>query len=272
MKKTFLYSTIIATSLLSACGEQTPEVVESPETPAVVEDAPYSEQIDNLLVYEAETATEYPNASLTMTSPASGEAVAGTNAFSFEVKDYELGIQTEEAEERNCANSAKGQHIHFILNNAPYKAKYEASFEEDLEEGNNVLLAFISRSYHESIKNGSAYEIRQINTSGGEGEYDLDNDPHLFYSRPKGSYDYSESTRILLDFYLINTDLAGNGNKVRATINGKVFELPKWAPYFIEGLPLGENTVRLELIDKDGNPVPGPFNDSGERSFTITQG
>jgi hypothetical protein len=43
-------------------------------------------------------------------------------------------------------------------------------------------------------------------------------------------------------------------------------------PYFIEGLQLGEHTVRLELVDPQGQLVPGPFNDSGERSFKFLEG
>jgi hypothetical protein len=36
----------------------------------------------------------------------------------------------------------------------------------------------------------------------------------------------------------------------------------------MEGLPLGENTVSLELVDKDGNFVDGPFN-KVQRKFTL---
>ena len=59
---------------------------------------------------------------------------------------------------------------------------------------------------------------------------------------------------------------------VRATIDGAVFTLPNWTPYFIEGLQAGEHTCRIELIDAAGQPVIGPFNDSGDRTFTVTEG
>ena len=59
---------------------------------------------------------------------------------------------------------------------------------------------------------------------------------------------------------------------MRATIDGQPFLLYRWAPYFIEGLELGPHTVRLELLDKDGNLVPGAFNDSGERTFNLLEG
>ena len=72
--------------------------------------------------------------------------------FGFEVTNYELGVQTEDATTRGIANSGKGQHIHFILNNGPYSAHYESVFSKSLNVGNYVMLAFLSRSYHESIK------------------------------------------------------------------------------------------------------------------------
>ena len=73
---------------------------------------------------------------------------------------------------------------------------------------------------------------------------------------------------MMLDFYLVNCNLSPNGYKVKATINGTEFMLTKWEPYFIEGLPLGESTVKLELIDKSGKLVNSPFNGM-ERKFTF---
>ena len=74
--------------------------------------------------------------------------------------------------------------------------------------------------------------------------------------------------RIMLDFYLVNTTLEAGGNRVRATINGTEFMLDKWLPYMMEGLPAGENTVKLELVDASGTMIPGPFN-SVTRTFTV---
>ena len=68
--------------------------------------------------------------------------------FSFKVNDYELGVQTQNNFNFQIANSGKGQHIHLIINNNPYSAHYENIFEKELVESNNVILAFLSRSYH----------------------------------------------------------------------------------------------------------------------------
>ena len=68
--------------------------------------------------------------------------------------------------------------------------------------------------------------------------------------------------KLLLDFYLVNTNISPDGNKVRATIQDTEFIIDEWAPYYIEGLPKGEITVKLELIDSNGNLIDTPFNPS----------
>ena len=90
----------------------------------------------------------------------------------------------------------------------------------------------------------------------------------LFYSRPKDTYTGKDARVIMLDFYLVNTVLEEGGNQVRATINGTEFMLDKWLPYMMEGLPAGENTVKLELVNASGTMIPGPFN-SVTRTFTV---
>ena len=120
-----------------------------------------------------------------------------------------------------------------------------------------MILAFLSRSYHESVKNQNAFILTQI----GENKIDL-NKEFLFYSRPKGIYKGKDTEKLLLDFYLINTTISPNGNKVKATINDAEFIITEWAPYYIEGLPKGEVTIKLELINSDGKLVDSPFNPS----------
>jgi len=161
--------------------------------------------------------------------------------FNFEVggEGYNLGEQTPDAAAKMCANSGKGQHIHLIVGKAPYAAKYVPEFEHAVPDGAHQLLAFLSRSYHESIK-----------------------------SRPKGTYVGKANTdKVMLDFYLLNADL-GPDYTLKADINGETHSLKKWQPYYIEGLPMGENTVTLTLLDKAGNKVDSPINPVS-RTFTL---
>ena len=178
-------------------------------------------------------------------------------AFSFDISDYELGAQTINNVESQLANSGKGQHIHFIVNNGPYSAHYTNNFKKKLSTDNNVILAFLSRSYHESVKNPNAFVLTQI----GEDKVDLNNE-FLFYSRPKGTYKGKDTEKLLLDFYLINTTISPEGNKVKATINDTEFIITEWAPYYLQGLPKGEVKIKLELLNAEGKLVDSPFNPS----------
>lgn len=182
--------------------------------------------------------------------------------------DYELGKQTDDAESVMCANSDKGQHVHLIIDNAPYIAKYDATFDEPVTNGEHYILTFLSRSYHESIKTDQAHRAVKANvTNSSFGEPTKITDPMLFYSRPKGTYTGKKETEnVMLDFYPINAPL-GDEYQVKAEINGKEFMIEDWKPYFIKGLPMGENTVTLTLMAGD-SIVDAPLNPV-VRTFTL---
>ena len=190
--------------------------------------------------------------------------IANSYIFNYDIENFELGAQTIKDFDFNLANSHKGQHIHLIVNNGPYSAKYQNSFEQNFDGENNVILAFLSRSYHESVKNTNSYSLIQL----GDGERIDTSEELLFYSRPKGNYIGADTEKILLDFFLINTNLSVDGNRVKVTIMNKEFIIYEWAPYYIEGLPNGEIYIKLELQDSNGDLINSPFNPS-ERSFTI---
>ena len=234
--------------------EDVPVVKEQEDQPIVLSQEGIT--LTEVVSTEFEGARLQLNATLQAATPA-----GGTVDFDFQVDNYELGGQTEDAPTKSCANSAKGQHIHLILNNEPYSAFYESVFSKELTHGNYMGLAFLSRSYHESIKTDEAYEL--FSFSIGEVEeaaaFDLSG-VHMFYSRPKGSYVGDDIKKVLLDFYLVNADLSATGYKVKATINGTEFLLEKWVPYAMEGLPAGELTVELALLDATGQLVASPFN------------
>ena len=210
--------------------------------------------VEKISLTKLEGSPNYNEAKLTLNDFNEND----NNEFDFEVENYELGIQTENEFKFKLANSAKGQHIHFIVNNGPYSAQYSKNFQKKLKDGNNIILAFLSRSHHESVKNPNAYVFTQI----GEGEkIDMENE-YLFYSRPKGSYTGKDTERLLLDFYLVNTSISAEGNKVRVTIQDYEFLIDEWAPYIIEGLPKGEISIKLELLNSYGELIKNPFNPS----------
>ena len=73
---------------------------------------------------------------------------------------------------------------------------------------------------------------------------------------------------LLLDFYLINTTISPEGNKIKASINNTEFIITEWAPYYLQGLPKGEIKIKLELLNSEGKLVDSPFNPS-ERTVIL---
>ena len=184
--------------------------------------------------------------------------------FSFDIdggkSGYQLGEQTSDAPQLMCANSGQGQHIHLILNDSPYAAKYEAEFEYDVPDGEHHLLAFLSRSYHLSLKqpNAAFTGIYTFQDGTVTDVKDIEG-PMLFYSRPKGSYAGPDAEQIMLDFYPVNAEL-GEDYQVKVEVGGESFMVDEWRPYFFKGLPPGDHTVTLTLVDGEGNTVDAPLN------------
>lgn len=262
---------LVAILALAACGgggtEPAPPPAPAPPPPPA--QAVTSWQKDGLTVTAMTDSPSFPSATLTLDGLQDGANLpVGPYQFDFGVEGFDLGVQTSDAATKGIANSGDGQHIHLILNNGPYSAHYEAAFEHELEAGDYVMLAFLSRSYHESVKSPGAAVVRHFTVGDAEAqEVDL-SAPLLFYSRPKGTYTGDDTHKLMLDFYLLNTDLSPDGNRVRATVNGTEFIFTKWVPYLIEGLAPGEVEISLELQDAQGNFIPGPFN-SVTRTVTL---
>ena len=61
----------------------------------------------------------------------------------------------------------------------------------------------------------------------------------IFINRPKGTYTGKDTKEVLLDFFVLNTSLSEQGNKVKATINDQEFLITEWVPHLMKGLPLG---------------------------------
>lgn len=164
-----------------------------------------------------------------------------------------------------------GPHVHFFVDDQPYQAIYstENSIElKDLSPGTHTIRVFASRPWHESFKNEGAYAQTTFHvftpTEDNNPSPDL---PLLTYSRPQGVY---SAEPIMLDFYLTNAPLhvVANENpdddiadwRIRVTINGESFLLDTWQPIYLTGFNKGQNWVKLEFIDDNGNVIKNAFN------------
>jgi hypothetical protein len=226
-----------------------------------------------------ERSPAFPGAKARFTSLEEGDVLDDNNvSVVVDVENYELGIQTETPRAKEIANSAKGQHVHIILDNDPYFADYETGVPFDigvLDEGPHTLVVFPSRSYHESVKSKNSVDIVNFYVGKKEGEFMLDESkPTVIYSRPKGKYEGKDAEKIMLDFYIINIK-PSDGYQVKYTIRKNEpdavehsITMKEWKPAFVTGLTSGEYIITLQLLDKDGNLVEGPFNNT-QRAVTV---
>jgi len=267
MRKKFNLSLIalaLAATSFTACNSGT----QNTENADAVTDSVATGEIQ---VIPVEDSKAFPGAGLEIASITS-EKVGTDSAritVKYNVKNFTLTEHTDDMNAEHMANSKEGQHIHFILDNMPYVALYKPENTTMVKLGTeHYLLSFLSRSYHESIKEKGAAVLKhfKIDENGALSELDLPTDASLFYSRPKGEYTGADTERLLLDFYVWNTDLK-DGKKVKATINGTDFMLDNWGPYEILNAPKGEVTVNLSLVDENGNALSG---DNVSISRTVT--
>ena len=257
---------------------------------------------------EMKTRGEQDNAAPTITvvEPKNGATVGSSTvrvklALSGDLKGYKPMMNME---------TKMGNHIHVILDNQPYEAYYNLDQEFELRnvaDGEHTLRFFPSRPWHESYKNEGAFQIvkftvknggadaskpattnanQTMSNAGGEptpegkdmqnstaGAVDMQK-PLLTYSRPKGEYKGADAENIMIDFWLQNAKLQGDGGEYRVRYsvdNGEAKFIDSWQPIWLSGWTNGKHSVRVELVDKAGNLVDNGGYNSTSREITVTK-
>ena len=211
-------------------------------------------------------------------APTSGQVIPAAGAADFVVK---LDV-------KNWQTAMGSQHVHLILDNHPYKPIYDPKAPvklsellggDPLNEGEHILVAFPSRANHESVKTKGALTMLSFWVGKkGATATDLNKQPMLIYSRPKGDYKGLQASHVIVDFQLANVTLAEGKNHVHVTVQGPGIndkleaKAEKFGPpYFLDNLQDGIYTVKLELMSGSGADmklIPGAWN-STVRSIRI---
>lgn len=188
-----------------------------------------------------------------------------TTTLVFNVENYTLGMPSQHGDSMHLANSSGGQHIHLIVEDKPYEAHYTNTITVEGDLTSKVFLAFLSRSYHLSLKHEAAHYLHvpadrsDINPTS----------PMLFASRPKGAYEGQDAESVLLDFFVINANMPKSGYEVVVKINGEsVARLSEWMPYVMSGLSAGDYVLDLELQGKTGEKLGGMYT-TASQNFSI---
>lgn len=196
-------------------------------------------------------------------SPNKGEVLNTKDvSVSLDVKGFDI-FKNEELQ--------MGPHLHFFVDDQPYQAIYSTEKPivlSNLAPGTHTIRVFASRPWHESFKNEGAYAQTTFHIfTPTEDNNPSESQPLLTYSRPQGVYG---AQPIMLDFYLTNTPLhlVAKENpddditdwRIRVTVNGESFILDTWQPIYLKGFNKGQNWVKLEFIDDNGDVIKNAFN------------
>jgi len=312
MRYTTFFIAFIAFALLTACGSPAANnsTVNSANNSATapakqtlaVSERPQS--IKDMMAARGEQDTASPK--LEIEAPVEGSTVESSTVnvmlkLSGDLKGYKPGKD---------AATGMGNHIHVILDNQPYEAFYniDGMFElRNVTDGEHTLRVFPSRPWHESykddgafqmvkftVKNGSADASKPTTTNSGEKMANSNSEPKaegkdmaastagavdakkplLTYSRPKGEYKGADADAIMLDFWLTNAKLTGDGGDYRVSYSvdgGEPKFIEKWEPIWLTGWTNGKHSVKLELVDKDGKVVDNGGYNTTTREITITK-
>ena len=206
--------------------------------------------------------------------------------FEARMDGFPVGVDSQFDREREVRVDKEGQSIHVIIDDKDYFTAYEALFDAlddhdlyydqkidfdppfKLSPGKHIVRMFPCRSYGESVKGSNCFDAMVFYYKKKEDTFKVDlSAPYLTYNEPQGSFMANKPN--LLDFYIQNCVMSRDGYKVRITLDGKIQRtLTIWGPYYIYGLKRGKHTVKLELLDRKNNVVPGPFN-SVEKTITL---
>jgi hypothetical protein len=98
--------------------------------------------------------------------------------------------------------------------------------------------------------------------------------PLLTYSRPKGEYKNADADAVMIDFWLTGGKLKDDGGeyRVRYTVDGGDAKyIDKWAPIWLSGWNAGKHTIKLELVNQNGETVDNGGYNATSRDITITK-
>jgi hypothetical protein len=309
MKRAFIAIGLIG-PLLVGCGgaantntavvNHSPAPTQSEHAKVAVVDRP--QKIKDLMAERGEQDNAAPT--LKILAPIAGTTIASSTVrvkleLSGDLKGYKTGMDPA---------THTGNHIHVILDNQPYEAYYELDkpFElRNVADGEHTVRVFPSRPWHESYKNDGAFQMVRFTVRNGgadtskpataangskmadaaptsEGK-DMQQSnaapvdpakPLLTYSRPKGEYKGDDAKAIMLDFWLSNGKLKGDGGEYRVRYfvdGGEAQYIDKWAPIWLAGFTEGKHTIELQLVGKDGTADPNGGYNSTTREITIAK-
>jgi hypothetical protein len=266
LKKIFSWLTIIIFSYaLTACND-TIDSVQAFNTDA----KPPIPNVENIAEVAPPALIQQLSQNFAQTQP-QVKIVSPNNGEVLNTKDVSVSLNVKGLDIFKNEELQMGPHLHFFVDDQLYQSIYSTEKPivlSNLAPGTHTIRVFAVRPWHESFKNEGAYAQTTFHIfTPTEDNNPSESQPLLTYSRPQGVYG---AQPIMLDFYLTNAPLhvVAKENpddeisdwRIRVTVNGESFLLDTWQPIYLKGFNKGQNWLKLEFIDDNGNVIKNAFN------------
>lgn len=271
MQKTLWFSLVIF--LFSACNQNNTVEIDLNEVEKAFSEIKPRIVLENkgVKLIEANDFPLFSDTKLSMISD-SNTFQFGPNNLELKLDNYKLGGGTTDQEKKKVRLYETGQFLYFIKDKKTVRKKKSLNIDFDLKRGTNSFFIAPSRSYEMSIKNNDSwlgFELK-IDDTKKRAKYISITEPTIMICSPSGIYNEANSDRILLDFFIANTEISTSGNKVKVTIDKDItFILDTWSPFYIEGLNDGRHLIKVQLLDQNGKEIKGKYSSFGPSYFSL---
>jgi len=179
-------------------------------------------------------------------------------AINFDVANFKLGIPTTDFKTKYVPNDEKGQYIKVIVNKKDVYKVYDTTFELKNTYEDYEIVAFLCRSYNESLKSKLAHQQFSFNRKQKKLVLETQNVPYVLLNSPapEEAYNFSEIERLMLDFYVFNADISPRLYKLKLIVNNEQnVAINKWQTYSLDFLDSGAHEFELQFYDPQNRLV-----------------
>ncbi|GGZ21945.1 hypothetical protein GCM10007049_13390 [Echinicola pacifica] len=189
----------------------------------------------------------HPDAMLELHRPLEDEQFAeGSIPFEFNIKNYPF------------EHGRKGFQLMVIVNGNDPTGYNMPIFEHELEAGHYKMVAFLVDEEGYALKEYGNYLDREF-VVGEVTAPSEEETAFLAINFPRQDQQYTQEEPVVVDFLVTDAELDPKGSKVRLSVNGHTYNAHNHQRVHIDGLPAGEHQLVAQLVDQEGEALPGKY-------------
>jgi hypothetical protein len=234
---------IITIASLTQCGlGEKAETKSAHSTDSIQPDTTNEEAlVDKDITLFKITQENYADAILELNTPTENQHFSANKAINFNFNAVNFPL-------------TNGKHIALWIPSKGIQRIMSADHTTKLKPGSFTTLSFLCDEDGLSIKQPEAYALRS---------FTVDKHTEVNYSDSAlviiNSTNQNTSFTPLLDFYLANTNISKEGNKLKLSIDSSEFQIHNWSAYKINGLAKGKHKIKIQLVNHQGEIFKSPF-------------